>query len=480
MTEVNVSQPIQEPKSEGLIDDEAFLMTMVEADALLPSNLAFSSLFGADNGLNPDDLSDIASLLAPQVSDDDHSESAETLRPSTPVVAPSTDSATKVPILPNVETPAVVSPTGGSSKRSFVLLQAPQASSAPPPKKAKASASASAVVSAPNTPFPSLAQPNALPLDESKQPTLPALAPKPPAITSASSATAATKPLPTAVIKKKADPASKAGEKPPLAPSNKTKATTKAPAKAVATVSDPNALKPLNDEERAQQCRDRNRQHARNTRLRKKAYVEDLKRQLRVMAEQRDARLLEEAQKAKIVEQQREVRFQVMQDFLQLRGRNEGNPQRWCAILEEGFSLTLPKTKFQSMVVPKAAAPQAGPIQVLHGVSDIMADSTYFATFLQSLPSSTCSHSHTTHPTGNDTNIPIKLAYHCDRGTFLMDGVNALMNWTASSVGAVASGASRELELCGSMRARFCAQTNRLVKAEVQFDTGFVHSQLFF
>ena len=60
MTEIETSLPVQEPSS-GLttaIDDEAYLMTMVEADeSLLPSNMTFSGLFEGDNELlNSDDL----------------------------------------------------------------------------------------------------------------------------------------------------------------------------------------------------------------------------------------------------------------------------------------------------------------------------------------------------------------------------------------------------------------------------------------
>lgn len=188
------------------------------------------------------------------------------------------------------------------------------------------------------------------------------------------------------------------------------------------------------DEERAQQCRDRNRQHARNTRLRKKAYVEELKKNLQDLVEQRDATALEERQKGKILEQQREVRFQVMQDFLQLRGRNEGNPHRWAAIFEEGMTLTLPMTRFQSMV-PAASLSTTPTAQVLHGVTDIMTDSTFFASFLQSLGDNS-----TATETTDDTTAtvsPVTFDYKCERANFLMDDIHAILNWTAKSSGAV-------------------------------------------
>jgi len=39
-------------------------------------------------------------------------------------------------------------------------------------------------------------------------------------------------------------------------------------------------------------------------------------------------------------------------------------------------------------------------------------------------------------------------------------------------------GAKQELELSGSMRAQFCAETNRLEHAKIQFDTGIIQSQI--
>ena len=86
----------------------------------------------------------------------------------------------------------------------------------------------------------------------------------------------------------------------------------------------------------------------------KKAYVDELKRSLNEMVEQRDAAQALEEQKAKIMEQNRDVRFQVMQDFLNLRGNNERNPSRWAAILvTEEFNLKLPVTEFSLKEAPQ-------------------------------------------------------------------------------------------------------------------------------
>jgi flagellar biosynthesis GTPase FlhF len=173
----------------------------------------------------------------------------------------------------------------------------------------------------------------------------------------------------------------------------------------------------LTPDERARQNRDRNREHARNTRLRKKAYVEELKRTLTELVAQRDAADFEKRQAAQRELEQREVRFRVIEEFLKLRGRNETNFARWAAILEDSFSLSVPMTDYR-----KAMQSRTSFDQVLRGVSDVMADSSSFAEFLQTL--------------GNG-NGAVSFQYHCDRSNFSMDSCTAFLEWTATSVGAV-------------------------------------------
>jgi len=219
--------------------------------------------------------------------------------------------------------------------------------------------------------------------------------------------------------------------------------------------------------EKAKACRERNREHARKTRLRKKAYVDELKKSLNEMVEERDAIKAEEEQKAKIMEQNRDVRFQVMQDFLNLRGNNERNPQRWAAILvPEEFSLKLPMTDFQTMVAQHpGAALQSHPQQVLMGVTDVMADASYFSSFLQQSLASK----------NGDAAAPVSFVYQCDRDSFLMDGCSAVFNFEAESSG---SATSTELKMMGQFRAHFCPETNRLRSAQLMFDTGAIHYQI--
>ncbi len=188
----------------------------------------------------------------------------------------------------------------------------------------------------------------------------------------------------------------------------------------------------LTPDERARQNRDRNREHARNTRLRKKAYVEELKRTLTELVAQRDAAELDKKQSTQREMEQREVRFRVMEEFLKLRGRNEASVTRWAAILEEGFSLTLPMTDFRKMVQEdnhhnhnrdnnnNAVCLE----QCLQGVGEVMADSVHVAAFLRSLRGDAEDHG------------TVTLAYHCERKDFFMDGCNTVLDWTATTVAA--------------------------------------------
>jgi hypothetical protein len=177
----------------------------------------------------------------------------------------------------------------------------------------------------------------------------------------------------------------------------------------------------LTADERARQNRDRNREHARNTRLRKKAYVEELKRTLVELVSQRDANDLEKRQSVQREAEQREVRFRVIEEFLKIRGRNEANPTRWSAILEEGFTFTVPVTPFRKMV---ATGQEGLAEQVLRGVGDCMADATFFAGFLQGLGS-------------QEATDTVTFQYHVDRKDFFMDGCTGLLDWEGTTIGAV-------------------------------------------
>jgi hypothetical protein len=170
----------------------------------------------------------------------------------------------------------------------------------------------------------------------------------------------------------------------------------------------------LTPDERARQNRDRNREHARNTRLRKKAYVEELKRTLTELVAQRDASELEKRQTAQRELEQREVRFRVLEEFLKLRGRNEANFARWAAILEDKFTFTVPVVNGQMMAE-----------SVLSGVSEVMAESSAFASLLQTL--------------GNVKGSCVSFHFVCDRKNFFMDDCNGFLEWTASTSGAAAA-----------------------------------------
>lgn len=242
----------------------------------------------------------------------------------------------------------------------------------------------------------------------------------------------------------------------------------------------------LTPDERARQNRDRNREHARNTRLRKKAYVEELKRTLTELVSQRDAAELEKRQAAQREIEQREVRFRVMEEFLKLRGKNESNVNRWVAILEEGFSLTLPKTPYRKMVHGRSGTSTE---QVLKGASEVVADASCVAALLSALK--------------KESKSTVAMVYRCDRKNFFMDGSSAVLDFSASVVDG--SGQVRfinryvhfcckhdrhltslsrspmyfqQVTINGLMRAKFSPASNKLVSAEFIFDATNVATQL--
>mmetsp|Transcript_3532 Transcript_3532/g.4912 ORF Transcript_3532/g.4912 Transcript_3532/m.4912 type:complete len:806 (+) Transcript_3532:437-2854(+) len=273
-----------------------------------------------------------------------------------------------------------------------------------------------------------------------------------------------------------------------------------AQAAALAAASDPSSSKAararratLTATERARQNRDRNREHARNTRLRKKAYVEELKRTLTELVAQRDAAELEKRHEKQRDLEVREVRFRVMEEFLKLRARgNEHNLiARWVAILEDGFSLTLPKTDYRLMVHNKDTLsstngvtsvvsvdggiskpnipPQPVFSQVLRGPTECMEDASLVHSFFNNLGDSST----------RKSNIrPVSTTYHCDRKYFFMDGVNAILDWTLSTSGVTHLGASSEFMLKGSMHATFSPASNKLICAQLNFDSGCILAQL--
>lgn len=265
-----------------------------------------------------------------------------------------------------------------------------------------------------------------------------------------------------------------------------------AQAAALAAASDPAAAKAararratLTADERARQNRDRNREHARNTRLRKKAYVEELKRTLTELVTQRDAAELERRHEKQRDHEVREVRYRVMEEFLKLRAR--GSEQnllaRWVAILEEGFTFSLPLTEYRPMVqsqlslmtrrvstsdtsvVTNATAILDSSTQVLHGASQCLDDATLVSSLMSSI----------------FQGDGFVMSYHCERVNFMMDGVKAMLDWSLKvtpQTQGIAFDISQSFVLKGCMRATFSPASNKLAYAEFIFDTGFVKTQV--
>ena len=203
----------------------------------------------------------------------------------------------------------------------------------------------------------------------------------------------------------------------------------------------------LSADERANLNRDRNREHARNTRLRKKAYVEELKKTLTDLVTQRDASELEKRHEKQRDLEVREVRFRVMEEFLKLRARgSEANLlARWVAILEDGFTLSLPRTDYRPMVGPKILLPNhAGllrsatvsnheacsgnaSVQVLKGAMECIDDALKLYLFVNSLGRI---------GSGRSQHL-VHLNITCEKVNFMMDGVHTFLEWNLLTSGAI-------------------------------------------
>jgi len=222
--------------------------------------------------------------------------------------------------------------------------------------------------------------------------------------------------------------------------------------------------KNLTPKERAQQNRERNKKHAQKTRLRQKAYVEELKRTLLELVAQRDESTSKAQRKAQRAEREREVRFNVLKEFFRLKGENVRSVSRWLAILEDTFVFVLPQTAFRRMVSiahfqhdSNSEANENTNVaqeQTLKGPLEVMQDTDLDQSFLK---------------TTFEENS--RLVYTCDKDNFLMDGSKAVVNWTAVAVGTA-------LKLKGTMIAKFCRTSNKMLSAEIIFDTGIVQQML--
>ena len=192
----------------------------------------------------------------------------------------------------------------------------------------------------------------------------------------------------------------------------------------------------LSADERTRRNR-QSRERLRNSRLRKKAYVQELKRTLTELVSARDVAEVEKRYAKQRELEEREIRYRVMEEFLKLRSRGS-DPNllpRWSAILEDGFTFTLPKTQHNGVVfsqlrrhdsfssVAAVVIPDPDPqpelfvdptLQVLHGATECYDDASKLEAFLQDLTK-----------TSN-----IFQSYNCERKKFLMDDVNTTLQWT--------------------------------------------------
>lgn len=162
----------------------------------------------------------------------------------------------------------------------------------------------------------------------------------------------------------------------------------------------------MTPEEKKVVHRARNRWHARNTRVRKQAHVEELKRTLCQMLQERDG-------KKEVLAEERRIRCGVVAEFLRLQTIKEPSADRWNAILEERVTLDISQTRYSG----------ADEIMVENKTNQMFGDGSF--------------------------------SCKCLPSTFLMEGVNVVVDWTVMS-------ADQQKANRGTCRASFDPQSNKL------------------
>ena len=172
--------------------------------------------------------------------------------------------------------------------------------------------------------------------------------------------------------------------------------------------------------------RERNKEHAKNTRLRKKAYIDTLKATLVEMVEQRDANLREISLEAQRNDQHRQVRWQVLQTFLGMRGRAGGcgdssyyiqdEHAGWSALLEDAFTLTRPGGFQKSAAGTHVETERV----VLEGIVPAMSDPNEATRLIRECSS-------------GKSSACVEFTYSCDQSTMLMDGCTCVIHWSGGT-----------------------------------------------
>jgi hypothetical protein len=170
----------------------------------------------------------------------------------------------------------------------------------------------------------------------------------------------------------------------------------------------------MTPEEQKKLHRARNRVHARNTRVRKQAYVDELKRTLIKMLDEREA---EEEAKNQAAEERR-IRSGVLKEFLALQTNKEPSICRWNAILEDDVTLEVSKIGRDS---PKRYCGAHEIMKKSQDANQLFGDGSF--------------------------------SLRCHQDSFLMEGTNAVMDWTV---------ASADQKIRGTCRVSFNPLSNKL------------------
>jgi len=187
-----------------------------------------------------------------------------------------------------------------------------------------------------------------------------------------------------------------------------------------------NTTDDMTPEERKDVHRARNRVHARNTRIRRQCYIEELQRTLLKMLAERDA---EHQSKNQLEADKRNIRYNVLEEFLCLSQNKATSYSRWSAILKDDIQLELPNANSSQ--------------KALSGFTESIKKSLENPLFDNG-----------------------RFSIQCHQDTFVVDGTKAVLDWTATTPD------HSQVKIRGVCRATFNPKSNKLDSVSLVYDSA--------
>jgi hypothetical protein len=223
--------------------------------------------------------------------------------------------------------------------------------------------------------------------------------------------------------------------------------------------------KHMNADEKAKQNRDRNREHAKNTRLRKKAYVVKLKELVDQMNGQKDMEETERTALGEKIFDTHILRKNAVRLMLSYRAANVRDREKWVAILDEGFTFTLPITPYRSFNKGDIVSSS----RVIVGVDAAMADAASLSLMVESVGLGTGQWKDAI-----KRGQSCRIIYASSKEDMLAAGDLIMCRYVLKTEGYDAAGALSPCVQHGMIQCRF-NQHNKMVGAEMMFDVmGFM------